>query len=105
MKYFNDYDIALALQRHANHPVLSRAAQFLKEFKDEVDAHSDGWAYWHPPVLAANKLMTLLEGFTSTDEDTDLMVEAQFRAALSPIKSFYTRRGNAAGMKYPEVGA
>jgi hypothetical protein len=39
--------------------------------------------------------MTLVEGSDAT--------EAQFKAALSPIKSFYTRRGNAAGMTYPEV--
>ena len=28
--------------------------------------------------------------------------EADLRAALAPIKSFYTRRGNAAGMHYPQ---
>ena len=95
MKYMNDYDIALAEQRNIYHPVLSRATRFLKEFKAEVDSHSDGWAYWRQPVRSAAKLMTLIEEQHAT--------EAQFRAALSPIKSFYTRRGNAAGMSFPEV--
>lgn len=95
MKYMNDYDIALALQRHASHPVLSLAVKFLVAFKEEVDSHSDGWAYWRSPVQSAAKLMTLVELNDATD--------AQFRAALSPIKAFYTRRGNAAGMTFPEV--
>lgn len=95
MKFMNEYDISLAEQRHIGHPVLARATQFLMDFREEVNAHSDGWAYWGAPVRAAAKLMTLVEGHDAT--------EAQFKAALSPIKSFYTRRGNAAGMQYPEV--
>jgi hypothetical protein len=94
MKYMNEFDIDLARTRNVNHPVLSRATRFLGLFREEVNQHSDGWAYWRPPVQAAAKLMTLIEGQDAT--------EAQFRAALTPIKSFYTRRGYAAGMKFPE---
>jgi hypothetical protein len=95
MKYMNDYDIALALQRNHNHPVQSRATHFLFQFKEEVDSHSDGWAYWAAPVRAAKKLMELVESNDATEE--------QLKTALSPIKSFYTRQGNQAGMIYPEV--
>lgn len=95
MKYMNNFDMFRAVEKNLSHPVLSRATQFLIAFKEEVDSHSDGWAYWKAPVRAAAKLMTLVESKDAT--------EADFKAALSPIKSFYTRKGNAAGMKFPEV--
>jgi hypothetical protein len=96
MNYMNDYDIMLAQQRYAGHPVLNKAAQFLAAFKEEVDTHSDGWAYWKAPVAAANKLMEMLQGKTEA-------TEANFKAAMSPIKAFYTRRGRAAGMQMPII--
>ena len=96
MLYMNDYDIMLAQQRFASHPVLGKAVQFLAAFKDEVDSHSDGWAYWKCPVQAAKKLMEMLQGKTEA-------TEANFKKAMVPIKSFMTRRGNAAGMQMPYV--
>ena len=95
MLYMNDFDIAIATQRNADHPVLSRATAFLVEFRDEVNSHSDGWPYWSAPLKAARKLMELVQSDDATED--------QLIAALSPIKAFYTRRGNAAGMKFPEV--
>ncbi len=95
MLYMNEYEISDVKRRHTSHPILSKAARFLENFKDEVNAHSDGWCYWSPPVKAARKLMQLVLSANAT--------EAEFKAALTPIKSFYTRRGNAAGMKFPEV--
>lgn len=104
MKYFNDYDIARAEQCCGNRPVLARAIQFLKAFKDEVDSHSDGWAYWNQPVQAAAKLMGVIEIVLNWESpDVADITEAQLNAALSPIRSFYTRRGYAAGMTYPTI--
>lgn len=102
MKYMNDFDISDAKRRHAMLPVLSKAVSFLEAFKEEVNAHSDGWAYWKAPVKAADKLMTMIEVDLETGCHIDA-TEAKFRAALTPIKSFYTRRGNAAGMSYPSI--
>jgi len=96
MLYMNDYDIQIAGHRHGCHPVLGKAVRFLAAFKDEVDSHSDGWAYWRAPLKSAVKLMTLIQNGGDP-------TEAQFKAALSPIKSFYTRRGDAAGMSFPEM--
>jgi len=62
---------------------------------EQTNEHSDGWAYWSAPLKAADKLMTLIESGDAT--------EAQYKSALSPIKAFYTRRGNAAGMTFPQV--
>jgi hypothetical protein len=95
MNYMNDYDIMLAQQR-ANTPVLRKAVQFLAAFKEQVNDHSDGWAYWKCPVNAANKLMELIQGKVEP-------TEANFKKAMSPIKSFMTRRGNAAGMQMPII--
>ena len=109
MKYMNDYDIDQAEQRYCNDPVLSKAVAFLAAFRDEVNSHSDGWAYWRPPVQAAAKLMTLIEDCNVTTwkpgrVETKEATFFDLHKALTPIKAFYTRRGYAAGMKFPEVG-
>jgi hypothetical protein len=93
MLFMNEYEIDQAVRNTTG--VKNDAARFLAAFKDEVNAHSDGWPYWSVAARAAKRLMQLV---SSREEAT----EAQFRAALAPIKSFYTRRGNAAGMKFPE---
>lgn len=95
MKFMNECDIDFAVQRHANHPVLSKATDFLYKFKEEVNAHSDGWPYWSAPVRAAAKLITLIQSGDAS--------EKQFTDALSVIKSFYTRRGYKAGMTFPTI--
>jgi hypothetical protein len=98
MLYMNEWDIATAWLRaeRSQNAVLIRATKFLAQFQEEVNAHSDGWPYWSAPVKAAAKLMTLVQ-------NSEMPTETDLRKALTPIKSFYTRRGNAAGMKFPEV--
>lgn len=95
MNYMNDFDIARALTTN-RHVVLNKAARFLEAFKWQVDANSDGWAYWNAPVAAANKLMELIQGKVEP-------TEANYQKALTPIKTFMTRKGNAAGMQFPEI--
>jgi hypothetical protein len=93
-----------------NDPVLGKAVRFLSAFKDEVNSHSDGWAYWKLPSNAAGQLMTLIQagmnkrrGVRTENpiEVTDQMVAK----AMAPIKAFMTRRGLAAGMTMPKVSA
>jgi hypothetical protein len=93
----NQMDIDEAVIRNQQQPVLGKAAQFLASFRDEVDAHSDGWPYWQAPIKAAEKLMQLLQ---ARNPNTTM---AEFKKALTPIKSFYTRRGYQAGMAMPAV--
>jgi hypothetical protein len=95
MLFMNRWDIDDAAFRYSAHEALGPATRFLQNFRDEVDAHSDGWAYWTPPLKSCAKLMTLIQRGDAT--------QAEVRAALGPIKSFMTRRGNAAGMKLPEL--
>ena len=97
-QFMNTYEIdeAVRLAIGRGSALHARAALFLEAFRNQVDENSDGWAYWKPPVVAAKKLMMLVQNPAT-------ITEATFKAALTPIKAFYTKRGTAAGMKFPVV--
>jgi len=104
--FMNEYEIDEAAQCYADDPVLGKASRFLQEFKDEVNAHKDGWAYWKPAMTSAGKLMTLIgsvRGNHEWDGIDEQTKEKMFLKALTPIKCFMTRRGLAAGMRMPAV--
>jgi hypothetical protein len=94
--WMNRWDIQFAVERNSPATVKGRAARFLAAFMEEVDNNSDGWAYWPLPGRAAEKLQDMIQS-------ENPMTEADYRKALVPIKSFYTRRGYKAGMQYPEA--
>jgi len=90
MIYMNDYDIDNAFHRASHDSVKRKAIRILLNHKDIVDNNSDGWAYWKAPVQAAQKLMQLIKGpSTSLLELT--AAEKSLKLALRPIKSFYTK--------------
>ena len=110
MRYMNTMDLDDARERYREHPVLGPATFTLDALRTWVDSHSDGWAYWSPPVRAAERLMALIEG----DEHPEGRHGARFdplrqdarpaalKAALRPIKSFRTRaRPPKWGMREP----
>jgi hypothetical protein len=105
--WMNQWEVEEAAERFKSHPVLGKYARFLDAFKNEVNEHSDGWAYWKLPTKAADKLMTILHGhmfagmgaYPRLPEPTD----ADLKKTLAPIKAFYTKHGNKAGMQFPEV--
>lgn len=103
MMYMNEYEINDAVDRfrHLTNPIPLRAAKFLAAFRDEVNSHSDGWAYWNAPVNSARKLMELcsLRDWMHAAR----MTEEEYKTALTPIKRFYTTKGNAAGLRWPNV--
>jgi len=104
--FMNEYEIDEAARCYAHDPILGKASRFLQEFKDEVNAHSDGWAYWKPAMTSAGKLMTLIgsvRGNHEWDGIDEPTKEKMFLKALTPIKCFMTRRGLAAGMRMPAV--
>ncbi len=94
--WMNRYEIEEAVHRYARHEVLGPATRFLYRLMEETDNNSDGWCHWPAPGRAAAKLQELIQSPSTA-------TIAKFHASLRPIKSFYTRRGNAAGMKFPEV--
>jgi hypothetical protein len=95
MLFMNEYEINAAVDRFSNHPVLSKATKFLAKFRDEVNANSDGWPYWSRPVVSAKKLMTIIM-------HPEQATEQSLKAAITPIKAFYTRHGAKAGMLFPK---
>lgn len=93
--FMNTWDIDDAARKYARHPVLGKATRFLAALRDEADSHSDGWAYWPLPARAAKRLMTMIQHPETATED-------ELRKSLAPIRSFFTRRGNTAGMTFPK---
>jgi hypothetical protein len=73
-------------------PEFAPYAQYLSDWKDVVNAGSDGWAYWKAGSGAAGKLMDALQALQNShrygDEAPD---EDVFRKSLSPIRSCATK--------------
>lgn len=82
--WLNRDEIDMYAYRHRHAPVVGRAAQILRKFRDLVDANSDGWPYWKAASRAAKKLMILVHRGNAT--------EAELTAALAPIKALCTRK-------------
>lgn len=69
-------------------------AQYLSDWRDIVNENSDGWPYWKIGAGAATKLMEALQALQDSHRFRgEAPDDAQFRKALTPIKSFATRRG------------
>ena len=96
MLFMNESEIRNACRLHTNDSILSAATEFLRDFMDEVNGHSDGWAHWARPLRAAANLMTLIQRRQEPTYDA-------FQQALKTIRAFYTRHGTRAGMTFPSV--
>jgi len=94
MLFSNSFDIANYVALYRSHPVLSRAARMLAAVAHDADYNSDGWHSWPLPCRAARSLQVLLQRGTAT--------EAEYQAALRPIKAFYTRM-RTKGANYPTM--
>jgi hypothetical protein len=95
MRYMNEWDIAEAVERYADHPILGPATRTLANLAEWTNHNSDGWPYWPKPARAAARLMELIERDGTSryrfDADRADVSEAEYRAALRPIKAFRTR--------------
>jgi len=60
MKWMNDSEIEEAKQLFEFDPILGPAAQFLADYRDLVDANSDGWPHWGYGVKCAGDLCEML---------------------------------------------
>ena len=92
MRFMNTWDIEEAEYRFVSHPILGPATETLKNLERWTNQNSDGWAYWPKPARAAAKLMEIIEAahpFRDGKEPT----EAEYKAALRPVKAFRTRQG------------
>jgi hypothetical protein len=98
MLYMNDYDRAYALRRfgRGNTPRRHLLATLVDALADWADHNSDGWAYWLAPRRAALRAMELVKSTTNDANDAQERQdcsEAEYKAALRPLKTFSTRHG------------
>jgi len=91
MRFMNEWDIQRVVAVYDRHPILGPASKTLESLKNWTNENSDGWAYWPKPCRAAAKLMELLERDPRYGEA--VVTEAEYKAALRPIKAFRTRQG------------
>lgn len=93
----NQWEIEERAVHFANHPVLGEATRFLNDYKDVINANSDGWAYWSIATDAAKKLVELVYEGTRPEhllrrDEIKRFTQADVKKAVIPIKSFCTRK-------------
>lgn len=99
MRYMNDFDLARACQRYTEERTPRRLALTLvvTALAEQTNRVSDGWAYWPKPCRAADKAISLIESTAYPEYERrqrEDITEAEFKAALTPIKSFLTRHAH-----------
>lgn len=104
MTWLNEHDVADAVRYIENpwrddpeRPNLKRAVKTLEALVEWTNANSDGWPYWQAPSRAANKLQGIIDTYVlslqgRTGYAADIS-EGELKRALTPIKSFLTKRG------------
>jgi hypothetical protein len=88
MKFMNQYEIDHAVARTNQCDARGKAARLLYAHADVIGYHSDGWAHWRAPMLAARRLMEVVQAPPGCSE---LTLSESLRMALSPLKAFYTK--------------
>lgn len=98
MMFMNEYEVADAAGRWADHPILGPATQTLANLVAATNRCSDGWAYWPKPCRAAAKLQDLIQGDRSHEArfgDREEVTAEHLKLAYRPLKAFRTRQGMA----------
>ena len=92
--FMNEYEIdhaATVLQGETG-----RYARYLRDYKDTINANSDGWPYWSAGWKAAVKLgglvSTAMDVSNGRKPDSAMPSAEALAAACRPIKSLCTRR-------------
>lgn len=74
-------------------PEILPFAKFLADWRDTVDANSDGWSAWRAGSKCADRLMNLLQEADNSRRGRGQVPPRElFLKALTPIKSFATQR-------------
>lgn len=91
--WMNQSEIEWAASRNHVCPNVRKGCKFLLRLLQAVNDQSDGWAYFHAPAKAAEKLQTLLQSTGNLNHGTSgLITEQQLKAAISPIRAMVTRQ-------------
>ncbi len=92
--WMNEGEIDEALDLVGHHlPEYLPYVRFLSDWRNTVNANSDGWAYWKVGARCASTLMTLVTRVTSSirGRGDSLPSKKEFDRALTPIRSCATR--------------
>ena len=92
--WMNEGEIDEALDLVGHHlPEYLPYVRFLSDWRDTVNANSDGWPYWKAGTRCASTLMTLVTRATSSirGRGDSLPSKKEFDRALTPIRSCATR--------------
>lgn len=92
----NEHDIDRALFVVGQYaPEFLPYVRYLSDWRDIVNQNSDGWAYWHAGTRPAGTLEDLIDRLMSSIVGAHGAVAPsarEFDKALTPIKSFATRK-------------
>lgn len=94
--WMNEYEIDHAAEMIDNRaPEFSKYAKYLSDWRTVVNENSDGWPYWKVGGRAAEGLMGLVQRVTNViaGRGGEMPTEAEFRKAISKIKSAATKHG------------
>jgi len=93
--WMNEHEIDRVVSLTEEHlPEVYPFAKYLSDWRDVVNANSDGWPHWTAGSKCADKLQDLLnEAVKSLRGQGQVPPRELFLKSLSPIKSFATRKG------------
>lgn len=89
-----DIDNVVSILEREAHPALPYA-RYLRDWRDIVDAQSDGWPYWSGGHRAAAPLMELLHGligWNGVRAGAVMPSPAEWNRAIGRIRACATRR-------------
>lgn len=96
----NEFEIETAQLRACedfHRPNLQNSVLTLARLMEWTNSNSDGWAYYRKPVNASMRLQRAIYGryfgIARDREDLPDLINAEYKAALTPIRSFLTREG------------
>lgn len=102
---YNANDATDLLDRYgARQDNLGRAVRILARVVSDANENSDGWHCWRKPSAAASKLQDLIARMVGRSGCAPPFAacptDAELRAALTPLRAFYTRT-RAKVLSYP----
>jgi hypothetical protein len=90
----NEFEVDWAFDRFgADVDNLGRAVRTLDNLVQWTNRNSDGWPYWSKPSNASKRLQSLVHARMSPRCEDTTISDAEYKAALVPIKAFRTKHG------------
>jgi hypothetical protein len=83
-------------------PAIAPYAKFLADWRDTVNANSDGWSSWHAGRRAADRLSALVtQTLNWLRGQGEAPTPSELKSALEPIRATATRHKLSAPSLFP----